>query len=81
MSRLSNLVMRNQVQLITYVDRLAAGGLKSLYSLLTGPLKGVFGGIICCRFSIRLMVPTQGFDPIDHTLVDPDWGIGTTFGR
>ncbi len=37
--------MRNQVQLITYVDRLSGDGLTALHRLLTGPLKGLFGGV------------------------------------
>jgi sucrose phosphorylase len=36
--------MKNQVQLISYVDRLAGGGLGKLNCLLEGPLAGVFGG-------------------------------------
>ena len=37
--------MQNQVQLITYVDRLSGGGFKELRALLDGPLAGVFGGV------------------------------------
>jgi len=37
--------MKNKVQLITYVDRLAEGGLSDLDQLLRGPLAGVFGGV------------------------------------
>ena len=37
--------MKNQVQLITYVDRFGGGGLADLQTLLTGPLHGVFGGV------------------------------------
>ena len=68
--------MRNQVQLITYVDRLAAGGLKNLTTLLTGPLAGVFGGIHLLPFFHPIDGSDAGFDPIDHTQVDPrlgDW--------
>ena len=36
--------MKNQVQLITYVDRLTGGGMRNLNSLLNGPLAEVFGG-------------------------------------
>ena len=37
--------MKNQVQLITYVDRLGGGNLQQLTQLLEGPLQGVFGGV------------------------------------
>ena len=68
--------MRNQVQLITYVDRLAPGGLKELRTLLTGPLAGVFGGTHLLPFFHPIDGSDAGFDPIDHTQVDPrlgDW--------
>ncbi len=68
--------MRNQVQLITYVDRLAAGGIKELQTLLTGPLNGVFGGTHLLPFFHPIDGSDAGFDPIDHTIVDPrlgDW--------
>ena len=38
------ITMRNQVQLITYVDRLSGGGFNQLNNLLKGPLADVFGG-------------------------------------
>jgi sucrose phosphorylase len=68
--------MKNQVQLITYVDRLAAGGLKELTALLDGPLAGVFGGVHLLPFFHPIDGADAGFDPIDHALVDPrlgDW--------
>ena len=68
--------MRNQVQLITYVDRLTGGGIKELQSLLNGPLAGVFGGVHLLPFFHPIDGADAGFDPIDHTLVDPrlgDW--------
>ena len=37
--------MKNKVNLITYVDRLAPAGLNQLRDLLLGPLKGIFGGV------------------------------------
>ena len=41
--------MKNQVQLITYVDRLGGGGLRDLHALLAtgGALHGLFGGVHC----------------------------------
>ena len=71
--------MKNQVQLITYVDRLGGGGLADLQVLLTGPdskLKGVFGGVHLLPFFNPIDGADAGFDPIDHTQVDPrlgDW--------
>ena len=68
--------MKNQVQLITYVDRLGGGGLPTLQALLTGPLQGVFGGVHLLPFFHRIDGADAGFDPIDHTLVDQrlgDW--------
>jgi sucrose phosphorylase len=68
--------MKNQVQLITYVDRFGGGGLKDLTALLTGPLAGVFGGVHLLPFFHPIDGADAGFDPIDHTQVDPrlgDW--------
>jgi len=75
--------MKNQVQLITYVDRLGGrrdgGDLQRLTHLLTdpaSPLGGVFGGVHLLPFFHAIDGADAGFDPIDHTLVDPrlgDW--------
>ena len=72
--------MKNQVQLITYVDRLGGGGIAALQALLCGPgapLAGVFGGVHLLPFYFPIDGADAGFDPIDHTRVDPrlgDWG-------
>ena len=69
--------MKNQVQLITYVDRFGGGGLPDLQALLTGPLAGVFGGVHLLPFFHAIDGADAGFDPIDHTRVDArlgDWG-------
>lgn len=66
--------MRNQVQLITYVDRLSGGGIADLHRLLAGPLKGVFGGVHMLPFFYPIDGADAGFDPIDHTMVDPHLG-------
>lgn len=68
--------MKNQVQLITYVDRLGGGGLQALQALLTGsgPLAGLFGGVHLLPFFHPIDGADAGFDPIDHTLVDPRLG-------
>jgi len=68
--------MKNQVQLITYVDRLSGGGLRDLQALLSGPLHGVFGGVHLLPFFYPIDGADAGFDPVDHTQVDPrlgDW--------
>jgi sucrose phosphorylase len=68
--------MKNQVQLITYTDRLGGGNLNALHKLLTGPLAGLFGGVHLLPFYHRIDGADAGFDPIDHTLVDArlgDW--------
>lgn len=68
--------MKNQVQLITYVDRLAGGGIGELHAMLQGPLAGLFGGVHLLPFFDPCDGMDAGFDPIDHTRVDPrlgDW--------
>ena len=68
--------MKNQVQLITYVDRFGGGGLRELRALLRGPLHGVFGGVHLLPFFHKIDGADAGFDPIDHTRVDErlgDW--------
>ena len=67
--------MRNQVQLIAYVDR-CGGTFAGLQQLLTGPLAGLFGGIHVLPFFHPIDGSDAGFDPIDHTQVDArlgDW--------
>jgi sucrose phosphorylase len=66
--------MKNQVQLITYVDRLGGGGLRELQALLQGPLRGLFGGVHLLPFFHRIDGADAGFDPIDHTRVDERLG-------
>ncbi len=65
--------MRNQVQLVTYADRLA-GSLPGLRELLTGPLAGVFGGVHVLPFFTPFDGADAGFDPADHREVDPRLG-------
>jgi sucrose phosphorylase len=66
--------MKNQVQLITYVDRFGGGTLKDLGALLEGPLKGIFGGVHLLPFFYPIDGADAGFDPIDHTTVDSRLG-------
>lgn len=65
--------MRNQVQLITYADRLA-GDLPGLSRLLDGELAGLFGGVHVLPFFTPFDGSDAGFDPDDHTAVDPRLG-------
>jgi sucrose phosphorylase len=66
--------MRNSVQLITYADRLSGGGLADLAELLRGPLAGLFGGVHLLPFYDPIDGADAGFDPSDHTRVDPRLG-------
>ncbi len=68
--------MKNAVQLITYVDRLSGGGFAELTALLKGPLRGLFGTVHVLPFFDAIDAADAGFDPRDHTRVDPrlgDW--------
>ena len=67
--------MKNQVQLITYIDRLA-GDLKQLRGLLDRKWPGLFGGVHLLPFFTPIDGADAGFDPVDHTEVDHrlgDW--------
>ncbi|HEY4363055.1 MAG TPA: sucrose phosphorylase [Bryobacteraceae bacterium] len=66
--------MRNQVQLITYVDRLSGGGFHALQALFEGPLQGLFGGTHLLPFYWPIDGADAGFDPIDH--LQPDSRLG-----
>lgn len=68
--------MKNEVQLITYVDRLGCKNLSELRSLLRNKLDGFFGGVHILPFYYPIDGEDAGFDPIDHKQVDPrlgDW--------
>ncbi|MFZ5545597.1 MAG: sucrose phosphorylase [Pseudomonadota bacterium] len=76
--------MKNQVQLIAYVDRLPGGTFQDIRKLLCGPLAGVFGGVHLLPFFHRIDGADAGFDPIDHLRVDErlgDWGDVAALGR
>jgi sucrose phosphorylase len=60
-------------QLITYADRLA-GDLPGVRRLLDDELRGVFGGVHLLPFFVPIDGADAGFDPIDHTTVDPRVG-------
>jgi sucrose phosphorylase len=65
--------VNNRVQLITYVDRLA-GDLSQLKALLSAELGGIFGGAHLLPFFTPIDGADAGFDPTDHTAVDPRIG-------
>src|SRR5436190_9988621 len=66
--------MKNQAQLITYVDRLSAGTFRDLQRLLDTSFAGAFGGVHVLPFFHPIDGADAGFDPIDHTQVDPRLG-------
>jgi sucrose phosphorylase len=66
--------MKNKVQLIAYVDRLSGGGVTDLRNLLSQELAGVFGAVHLLPFFNPIDGADAGFDPIDHTQVDPRLG-------
>ncbi|MEO8097906.1 MAG: sucrose phosphorylase [Acidobacteriota bacterium] len=67
--------MKNQVQLITYVDRLSGGGFRALQAQLDGPFRDLFGGAHLLPFYWPIDGADAGFDPIDHT--QPDSRLGS----
>ena len=66
--------MKNKVQLITYADRLGDGTLKSMTEILRTRFKGVYEGVHILPFFTPFDGADAGFDPIDHTTVDPRLG-------
>lgn len=62
--------MKNQVQLITYVDRLGQGDFETLKKVLRGPLNNLLGGVHLLPFYTPIDGSDAGFDPNDHTQVD-----------
>lgn len=66
--------MKNNVQLITYVDRLAGSNLNNLNKILNEELSNLFSGLHLLPFYYPIDGSDAGFDPIDHTLVDSRLG-------
>jgi sucrose phosphorylase len=64
---------RDGVQLIAYADRFG-GTLPALRGVLDGPLAGVFAGVHVLPFFTPFDGADAGFDPVDHTQVDPRLG-------
>ncbi|MGL1959047.1 MAG: sucrose phosphorylase [Colwellia sp.] len=66
--------MKNNVQLITYVDRLTGSTIKELNNILKNQLTDLFSGIHLLPFYYPIDGSDAGFDPIDHTKVDSRLG-------
>ena len=66
--------MKNKVQLITYADRLGDGTLSSMTDILRTRFDGVYDGVQIQPFFNPIDGADAGFDPIDHTKVDPRLG-------
>jgi sucrose phosphorylase len=66
--------MKNKVQLITYADRLGGSGIRTLRQLLNGPFSGLFGALHILPFYYPIDGADAGYDPIDHTKIDPCLG-------
>jgi sucrose phosphorylase len=66
--------MKNNVQLITYIDRLTGSGVQSLDNILHNQLSGLFSGVHLLPFYYPIDGSDAGFDPIDHTQVDSRLG-------
>ncbi|NNE30475.1 MAG: sucrose phosphorylase, partial [Saprospiraceae bacterium] len=66
--------MKNQVQLILYVDRIGCENLDELKDLFQNQLQGLFGGVHILPFYFPIDGEDAGFDPIDHEQVDPRLG-------
>ncbi|MDP5142749.1 sucrose phosphorylase [Rheinheimera baltica] len=64
----------NQIQLITYIDRLSGGKINNLHQMLQGPLAGLFDGVHLLPFYPPIDGEDAGFDPTDHTAVDSRLG-------
>lgn len=75
-----NATVPNAVQLITYTDRLG-GNIAGVTELLDNEFRGLFSGVHLLPFFEHIDGADAGFDPIDHTRVDPrigDWSDITT---
>ena len=66
--------MKNNVQLITYIDRLTGSDTQALNNILNDQLSDLFSGIHLLPFYYPIDGSDAGFDPIDHTQVDSRLG-------
>jgi len=76
--------MKNNVQLITYIDRLTGSDTQTLNKILNNQLVDLFSGVHLLPFYYPIDGSDAGFDPIDHTQVDSrlgDWGDVKELGK
>lgn len=76
--------MKNNVQLITYIDRLTGSDTQALKNVLNTQLADLFSGVHLLPFYYPIDGSDAGFDPIDHTLVDSrlgDWNDVKALGE
>lgn len=66
--------MKNQIQLICYIDRIGCKTINELNSLINQELQGLFGGVHILPFYYPIDGEDAGFDPIDHCVIDPRLG-------
>ena len=66
--------MDNKVQLITYANRFGKGTISSLTDILRSRFSGVYQGVHILPFFTPFDGADAGFDPVDHTAVDPRLG-------
>lgn len=66
--------MKNTVRLITYASRFGDGTIASLTDVLRTRFAGVYDGVHVLPFFTPFDGADAGFDPIDHTKVDPRLG-------
>lgn len=66
--------MKNKVQLVTYANRFGEGTIRSLTDVLRTRFNGVYEGVHILPFFTPFDGADAGFDPIDHTKVDPRLG-------
>ena len=67
--------LTNKVQLITYVDRLSAGGFAEFGQLLNSHFLNLFGGVHLLPFYEKIDGEDAGYDPVDHSCVDSRLGV------
>tara|TARA_R110001583_G_scaffold30706_3_gene105794 strand:+ start:17261 stop:18736 length:1476 start_codon:yes stop_codon:yes gene_type:complete len=76
--------MKNNVQLMTYIDRLTGSDTQTLNNILNDQLANLFSGVHLLPFYYPIDGSDAGFDPIDHTQVDSrlgDWNDVNKLGE
>ncbi|MEP2771405.1 MAG: sucrose phosphorylase [Fulvivirga sp.] len=76
--------MNNKVQLISYPDRFGRNGIAGLHHILNKHLKGVIHGVHLLPFFNSIKGLDAGYDPKNHTEVDPsigDWADVTNLSQ